>query len=141
MGQLSQSKRKDIGHELEVACVIKRMKTMDYDDNKQNRISFNKVTKKSNKSTKLRSELKKLLPELEKKLLNEKKKKEKFKGFSLFALAEGRNEVISNEQKSIDELAQASKHGKDKVAKLDGKIMNGVGEMMRSQNKIIKIKK
>nr|GEW36823.1 RNA-directed DNA polymerase, eukaryota, reverse transcriptase zinc-binding domain protein [Tanacetum cinerariifolium] len=35
----------------------------------------------------------------------------------------------------------ASKHGKDKVAKLDGKIMNGVGEMMRSQNKIIKIKK
>nr|GFC99040.1 hypothetical protein [Tanacetum cinerariifolium] len=32
----------------------------------------------------------------------------------LQALAEGRNEVISNEQKSIDELAQASKHGKDK---------------------------
>nr|GEV72202.1 hypothetical protein [Tanacetum cinerariifolium] len=59
----------------------------------------------------------------------------------LQALAEGRNEVISNEQKSIDELVQASKHGKDKVAKLDGKIVNGVGEMMRSQNKIIKIKK
>nr|GFC02045.1 hypothetical protein [Tanacetum cinerariifolium] len=35
MGQLSQSKRKDIGHELEVARVTKRMKTMDYDDNKQ----------------------------------------------------------------------------------------------------------
>nr|GEZ67534.1 hypothetical protein [Tanacetum cinerariifolium] len=48
MGHLSQSKRKDIGHELEVARVTKRMKTMDYDDNKQNRISFNKVTKKSN---------------------------------------------------------------------------------------------
>nr|GFC85269.1 hypothetical protein [Tanacetum cinerariifolium] len=60
---------------------------------------------------------------------------------SLLALVEGRNEVISNEQTSIDELEQASKHGKDKVAKLDGKIMNGVGEMMRSQNKIIKIKK
>nr|GEX93575.1 Gag-pre-integrase domain, Gag-polypeptide of LTR copia-type [Tanacetum cinerariifolium] len=59
----------------------------------------------------------------------------------LQALAEGHNEVISNEQKSIDELAQASKPGKDKVAKLDGKIMNGIGEMMRSQNKIIKIKK
>ncbi|GKC36176.1 hypothetical protein Tco_1048560, partial [Tanacetum coccineum] len=59
----------------------------------------------------------------------------------LQALVEGSNEVISNEQKSIDELAQASKHGKDKVAEFDGQIMNGVGEMMRSQNKIIKIEK
>nr|GEZ15696.1 hypothetical protein [Tanacetum cinerariifolium] len=59
----------------------------------------------------------------------------------LQALVEGRYEVISNEQKSIDELAQASKYGKYKVAKLDGKIMNGVSEMMRSRNKIIKIKK
>nr|GEX15810.1 reverse transcriptase domain-containing protein [Tanacetum cinerariifolium] len=199
MDQLSQSKRKDIGHELEVARVTKWMKTMDYDDNKQNRICFNKVTKKSNMSTKLRFELKKLLPDLQKKLLNEKKKKEKFKTenkrlsikhdktladlgtwqdqisrhegevefASLFkevicteledaqklladiqsknlstkdmqaelennkfgtsqieqlncvrdclqTLAEGRNEVISNEQKSIDELVQASKHRKHK---------------------------
>nr|GEX97878.1 hypothetical protein [Tanacetum cinerariifolium] len=223
MGQLSQSKRKDIEHELEVARVTKRMKTMDSDDNKQ----------------------KLLFPDLQKKLLNEKKKKEKFKtenerlsikrdktladlgtwqdqisrhegevefaslfkevisenerlsierdktladlgtwqnqisrhegevefaslfkkvicteledaqklladiqsknlntkdmqaelennkfGTSqieqlncvrdcLLALAEGRNEVISNEPKSIDELAQASKHGKDKAKKGD----------------------
>ncbi|GKD83812.1 hypothetical protein Tco_1350651 [Tanacetum coccineum] len=34
---------------------------------------------KSNNFTKFRSELKKLLPDLQKKLLNEKKKKEKFK--------------------------------------------------------------
>ncbi|GJR77185.1 hypothetical chloroplast RF21, chloroplastic [Tanacetum coccineum] len=59
----------------------------------------------------------------------------------LQALIKEHNEVISNKQKSIEELAQASKHGKDKVAEIDGKIMNGVGEMMRSQNMIIKIEK
>nr|GEW65175.1 putative retrotransposon protein [Tanacetum cinerariifolium] len=59
----------------------------------------------------------------------------------LEALVKAHIEIISNEQKSIDELAQASKHEKDKVAEFDGKIKNEIGEMMRSHNKIIKIDK
>nr|GFA33670.1 hypothetical protein [Tanacetum cinerariifolium]GFA38341.1 hypothetical protein [Tanacetum cinerariifolium] len=99
MRQLSQSKRKDIGHELEVARVTKRMKTMDYDDNK------------------LLEDAQKLLADIQSKNLSTKDMQaelENNKFGTSQALAEGHNEVISNEQKSIDELAQASKHGKDK---------------------------